>query len=133
MLKHRIKEKKKIREIKNNRIFRRKKIFKTIAYSSMGKSVVDLMMFLDVCQLYLQTKRKSRNLCTLWAIVTFIRTEDTGEFLRWCRAYTVPYLRYRDNYVSSSAKEKQRVDKLILKVLQELFYCGCIPPSDIGL
>ena len=99
----------------------------------MGRSVVDLMTFLDVCQLYLQTRRQSRNLCTLWAIVTFIRTEDTGEFLRWCRAYTVPHLRYRNNYSSSSDKEKQRVDKLILKILQELFYCGCIPPSDIGL
>lgn len=95
----------------------------------MGRGVVDLMTFLDVCQLYLQTRRKSRNLCTLWAIVTFIRTEDTGEFLRWCRAYTIPYLRYRN--ASSGNKEKQRVDKLILKALQELFYCGCSPPSDL--
>lgn len=101
---------------------------------SMAKSVVDLMTFLDVCQLYLQTKKKSRNLCTLWAIVTFIRTEDTGEFLRWCRAYTVPRLRYRtDRGKKTENAEKQRPDKLILKLLQELFYCGCLPPCEIGL
>lgn len=99
----------------------------------MGRSVVDLMAFLDVCQLYLQTKWKSRNLCTLWAIVTFVRTEDTGEFLRWCRAYTVPHLRCRSECSPGHDKEKQRVDKVILKLLQELFYCGCIPPGEIGL
>lgn len=100
----------------------------------MEMSVVDLISFLDICQLYLQTKRKSRNLCTLWAIATFIRTEDSDEFLRWCRAYTVPHLRYRSEHgPSQEGKEKLRVDKLILRLLQELFYCGCVPPCDIGL
>lgn len=101
---------------------------------SMARSVVELMTFLDVCQLYLQTKKKSRNLCTLWAIVTFIRTEDTGDFLRWCRAYTVPRLRYRtDRAKKTENAEKLRPDKLILRLLQELFYCGCLPPCEIGL
>lgn len=101
----------------------------------MARSVVELMTFLDVCQLYLQTKRKSRSLCTLWAIVTFIRTEDTGDFLRWCRAYTVPRLRYRTDRAKKNAEnaEKLRPDKLILRALQELFYCGCLPPCEIGL
>lgn len=101
---------------------------------SMARSVVELMTFLDVCQLYLQTKKKSRNLCTLWAIVTFIRTEDTGDFLRWCRAYTVPRLQYRtDRAKKTENAEKLRPDKLILRLLQELFYCGCLPPCEIGL
>lgn len=100
----------------------------------MERSVVDLMMFLDVCQLYLHTRKKSRNLCTLWAIVTFIRTEDTGGFLQWCRAYTVPRLRYRsDRAKKTENAEKLRPEKLILKLLEKLFYCGCLPPCEIGL
>ncbi|KYN14938.1 hypothetical protein ALC57_12834, partial [Trachymyrmex cornetzi] len=84
--------------------------------------------------LYLHTRKKSRNLCTLWAIVTFIRTEDTGGFLRWCRVYTVPRLRYRsDRTKKTDNAEKLRADKLILRLLQELFYCGCLPPCEIGL
>jgi len=93
------------------------------------------MTFLDVCQLYLHTGRRPRNLCTLWAILTFIRTEDTGDFLRWCRAYTVPRLRYRSDRAKSTekAEQKLRADKLLLRLLQELFYCGCLPPCEIGL
>lgn len=102
----------------------------------MDRSVVDLMTFLDVCQLYLHTRRRPRDLCTLWAILTFIRTEDTGDFLRWCRAYTVPRLRYRPDRAKSrteNAEQKMRADKLLLRLLQELFYCGCLPPCEIGL
>lgn len=96
-------------------------------------SVVDLIMFLDVCQIYLQSRRKSRSLCTLWAIVTFVRTEDPSEFIRWCHAYTVPHLRYREDTVATEDKKKLRVDKMILQRPQELFNYGCLPPCDIDL
>lgn len=101
----------------------------------MERSVVDLMTFLDVCQLYLHTRKRSRDLCTLWAIVTFIRTEDSGAFLRWCRVYTVPRLRYRSDRTrnTENTEKKLGADKLILRLLQELFYCGCLPPCEIGL
>lgn len=97
--------------------------------------VIDLVLFLDVCQLYLQTRKKTtRNLCTLWAIVTFVRDEDSVEFLRWCQAYRIKYLRQseeikkRNNETTSSKNEKNTCfEKRLLRMLQELFYCGCLP------
>ncbi|KAK0098149.1 hypothetical protein PV326_010848 [Microctonus aethiopoides] len=97
--------------------------------------VIDLVLFLDVCQLYLQTRKKTtRNLCTLWAIVTFVRDEDSVEFLRWCQAYRIKYLRQseeikkRNNKTTSSNNEKNICfEKRLLRMLQELFYCGCLP------
>lgn len=98
------------------------------------KRVFDLILFLDVCQLYVQSRKKStRNLCTLWAIVTFVRDEDSTEFLRWCQAYNVKHLRQQTEsqrtheQLPSTKDEKIRIEMKILRTLQELFQCGCFP------
>lgn len=97
------------------------------------KRVVDLILFLDVCQVYLQTRKKNmRDLYTLWAIITFVRNEDSAEFLRWCRACNVKHLRgCQDNETQDQKKsiprnEKKCLETRILRAIQELFYCGCL-------
>ncbi|CAD6239039.1 GSCOCG00008616001-RA-CDS [Cotesia congregata] len=98
-----------------------------------SKKVLDLIFFLDVCQVYFQTRKKNlRDIYTLWAIITFVRDEDSAEFLRWCRAFNVKHLREcRDEKIVQKKKlsrtEKICLEKRILRVLQELFYCGCLP------
>lgn len=104
-----------------------------------SKNIVDLVLYLDVCQVYLQRRKKnSSNLGTLWAIVTFIRNENSYEFLRWCRGYSVKHLRQdeepdensniQNKEKSKSTKnQKNQKDKKILRALQELFNCGCLP------
>lgn len=100
----------------------------------MEKNVIDLIMFLDICQLYFQTKKKSRDLCTLWAIITFIRTEDSRDFLQWCQKHSVLHLRHREENKRANSFEKIRgQEKKILRILQELFYCGCLPQNNLGI
>lgn len=114
--------------------------FHTYIFYHMDKDVVDLIMFLDICQIYLEssfTKRK-RNKCigTLWGIITFIRTEKSLNFLRWCRVYNLLFLRYRDNIrndypnnyfnhqINRSDRSKDTIN--VLDILQQIFYCRCI-------
>lgn len=100
----------------------------------MEKNIVDLIMFLDICQLYFQTKKKSRDLCTLWAIITFIKTEDSSNFLRWCQKYSILHIRHREERKRENSHEKiHNEQKKILRILQELFYCGCLPQSNLGI
>lgn len=103
------------------------------AILSMERNVIDLIMFLDICQLYLQSRKKNRGPCTLWAVLTFIRTEDSSEaFLRWCQSYTIPHLRYHDKTSSTSPKDKFRgFERKLVKILQDLFYCSCLPSGHL--
>lgn len=101
----------------------------------MDKDVVDLIMFLDVCRIYLQKKKGTSNnfTGTLWAILTFIRTENCEYFLRWCRAYNVPFLRYAGVPKKKLPKPLSGLDDgtNVLRVLQQLFYCRCLKPPIV--
>lgn len=98
-----------------------------------SKNIVDLILYLDICQVYLQRRKKNlSNLNTLWAIVTFIRNENSYEFLQWCQKYNIQHLRHNEepennNKNSDKTKKKNNKEKKILRALQELFNCGCLP------
>ena len=116
-----------------------------------SSGILELVMFLDVCRLYLDTthrsRRGARGPCVLWAIVTFLRTESTAQdFLKWCQCYRIPHLRYYEDwseynrrrsseYLSSRFGRKLHgFERKMIKILQDYFYCGvCLPTGDLGI
>ncbi|CAB0034863.1 unnamed protein product [Trichogramma brassicae] len=129
------------------------------------------MVFLDVCRVYLDTRCAGRSVhqttayarpalvlgssrgqsqrqrlgaCTLWAIVTFVRTEPgAADFLRWCQAYKVLHLHCDPDELGREADEAGRgraslgrrmhgFERKVVRALQQLFYnCApCLPSAN---
>uniref|UniRef100_A0ABD2WL69 Uncharacterized protein n=1 Tax=Trichogramma kaykai TaxID=54128 RepID=A0ABD2WL69_9HYME len=125
------------------------------------------MVFLDVCRVYLDTRCTARSVhqttayarpalvlgssrgqsqrqrlgaCTLWAIVTFVRTEPgAADFLRWCQAYKVLHLHCEPDEAGRGraslgglGRRMHGFERKVVRALQQLFYnCApCLPSAN---
>lgn len=89
-------------------------------------NVIDLMMFLDVSRVYFTSMpRYHQTICVLWAIVTFIRTEDARGFLRWCKLYKTPFLKWDEKSEGKGNYRKfQKRRRSFVKFFKK-FFCPC--------